>query len=162
VRDWEDDEEIAAYLEKILLKQAYDKSGLIYGIGHAVYTISDPRKVLLEQKAAELAREKGLEKEFKLYTAIERLTPEAFRRVGRYDNKILANVDFYSGFVYDALNIPLDLYTPLFAISRITGWCAHRLEEIVSGGKIIRPAYKDVSERKEYVAMAQRGLRPVN
>ncbi len=162
VRDWEDDEEITSYLEKILLKQAYDNSGLIYGVGHAVYTISDPRKVLLKAKAAELAREKGLEKEFLLYSAIERLIPEAFQRVGRPDNKILANVDFYSGFVYDALNIPHELFTPLFAISRIAGWCAHRVEEIISGGKIIRPAYKDVGEHKEYIPMANRGIYMIN
>jgi len=156
VRDWNDDEELLSYLSSILSKKANDRSGLIYGIGHAVYTVTDPRAVLLKAKAAELAKEKGLEKEFGLYTAVERLTPQALANAGKPDVNALVNVDFYSGFVYQALNIPPELYTPLFAVARISGWCAHRLEELVSGGKIIRPAYKNVLGEKEYVPMKKR------
>lgn len=156
VRDWADEEELQAYLSDILGKKANDKSGLIYGIGHAVYTVTDPRAVLLKQKAAELAKEKGLEKEYNLYTSVERLTPQALANAGKADANALVNVDFYSGFVYQALNIPQELYTPLFAVARISGWCAHRLEEIVSGGKIIRPAYKNVLEEQEYIGLSQR------
>ncbi|MFZ5968013.1 MAG: citrate/2-methylcitrate synthase [Bacillota bacterium] len=156
LRDWENEEEVASYLTKILNKEAFDKTGLIYGIGHAVYTYSDPRTILLKQKAAELAKEKGLEKEYKLYELIEKLAPAVFAQNKESDKIICANVDFYSGFVYKALNIPPDLYTPIFAVARIVGWCAHRLEELVSGGKVIRPAYKDVSERRPYVPIKDR------
>jgi len=156
VKDWNDEEEIQNYLVKILEKKAYDKSGLIYGIGHAVYTISDPRAVLLKAKAAELAKEKGLEQVFNLFAAVEKLTPSALRQAGKTDANTLANVDFYSGFVYNALNIPAELFTPLFAVARIPGWCAHRIEEIISGGKIIRPAYRNVLQEKQYIPMIDR------
>ncbi|MGI6777274.1 MAG: citrate/2-methylcitrate synthase [Acetivibrionales bacterium] len=156
VKDWEDEEEISAYLRKILSKEAFDRSGLIYGIGHAVYTLSDPRCVLLKRQAKSLAREKGAEKEYNLYALIEKLAPQVFCETKNINKVMCANVDFYSGFVYSMLNIPRELYTPLFAISRITGWCAHRLEEIVQDGKIIRPAYKSVSIRKKYVPMDER------
>lgn len=158
VKNWEDEKEVAEYIEKILKKEAFDGSGLVYGMGHAVYTLSDPRAVLLKKKAQELAIEKGAdkEKEFKLYDLIEKLTPEIFRKVKNSDKEICANVDFYSGFVYTMLNIPEELHTPIFAIARIPGWCAHRVEEIVSGCRIIRPAYKNVSEKKEYVKLSER------
>ncbi len=158
VRDWEDDNELKAYLHKILSKKANDRSGLIYGMGHAVYTLSDPRAVQLKSKALELAKEKGLEKEFNLYASIERLTPAVLKEAGKNEGNVSANVDLYSGFVYRALNIPQELYTPLFAVARIAGWCAHRIEEIVSGGKIIRPAYKNVLEEKKYVPLNQRNM----
>lgn len=156
VKDWEDEDEVKAYLKKIINKEANDKSGLVYGMGHAVYTVSDPRAVQLKAKASELAKEKGLTKEFSLYSAIERLTPVVFQELGKGKAFIPANVDLYSGFVYKALNIPTALYTPLFAVARIPGWCAHRIEELVSGGKIIRPAYKNVIEERNYVSLAER------
>ena len=156
VKDWEDEDEIAAYIEKILLKEAFDGSGLIYGMGHAVYTLSDPRAILLKQKAVELAKEKGLDKEFNLYASIEKLTPAIFNRIKGMDKEMCANVDFYSGFVYNMLNIPAELHTPIFAISRIAGWCAHRVEELISGGKIIRPAYKNIAHKREYIKMEDR------
>ncbi|MDN5325802.1 MAG: citrate synthase [Moorella sp. (in: firmicutes)] len=156
VKDWHDEEELRNYLIKILRKEAFDRSGLIYGIGHAVYTLSDPRAVLLKQKAAELAREKDMEDEFSLYLAIEKMAPELFVAEKKIDKVVAPNVDFYSGFVYKMLNIPIELYTPIFAISRITGWCAHRIEELVSGGKIFRPAYKNVLGKKSYIPLEQR------
>lgn len=156
VKDWEDQDEIAAYIEKILRKEAFDGSGLIYGMGHAVYTLSDPRAILLKQKAIELAKEKGLDKEFNLYASIEELTPGIFAKVRGVEKEMCANVDFYSGFVYNMLNIPPELHTPIFAISRIAGWCAHRVEELISGGKIIRPAYKNVSDKREYIKIENR------
>ena len=156
VKDWEDETEVANYLEKIVNRQAFDRSGLIYGIGHAVYTLSDPRTVLLKQNAEALAREKGMEKEFNLYILIEKVACEVLCKVKKYDKAICANVDFYSGFIYKMLNIPCDLFTPIFAIGRIPGWCAHRIEEIISGGKIIRPAYKNVIGKKIYVSLAER------
>ncbi|MBZ4654258.1 MAG: citrate synthase [Peptococcaceae bacterium] len=157
VRDWEDEKALKAYLRQIISKKAHDRSGLIYGMGHAVYTISDPRAVQLKEKAAELAAEKGLEKEFNLYASIEKLTPEVMKEAGKSDGIIPANVDLYSGFVYKALNIPTELYTPLFAVARIPGWCAHRIEEIISGGRIIRPAYKNVFNPQPYVPLNERG-----
>ncbi|MDD4803070.1 MAG: citrate/2-methylcitrate synthase [Syntrophomonas sp.] len=158
IKDWEDETEVAGYLEKILNKQAFDRTGLIYGIGHAVYTLSDPRTTLLKQKAQCLAREKGMEKEFNLYALIERIAHDVFVKVRHNDNVICANVDFYSGFVYSMLNIPIELFTPIFAIGRIPGWCAHRIEEIISGGKLIRPAYKNVIGKKEYIKMPARDM----
>ena len=156
VSDWADAEEVQRYLERILRKEAHDGSGLIYGMGHAVYTVSDPRAVLLKQKAAELAAEKQLDKEMALYRTIEEVTPAAFRAVKGYDRVIAPNVDFYSGFVYSMLTIPRDLYTPIFAMARIAGWSAHLLEEFVSGGRIIRPAYKSVMPRRPYVPLSGR------
>jgi citrate synthase len=156
LKNWESEEEVAAYLEKILKGEAYDGSKLIYGQGHAVYTVTDPRAVLLRDKAEALAEEKGLIKEFNLYRLIERLVPAVFKKVKGSDKDICTNVDFYSGFVYKMLGIPSDLNTPIFAISRIAGWCAHRLEEVIAGGRIIRPAYKCVQPRIEYMEIEKR------
>jgi len=157
VRDWQDDEEIMKYLEKIINKEAFDRSGLIYGMGHAVYTLSDPRAVLLKKKAKELAIEQGFIDEFNLFEKVENLSPKVFNKKKNSNKIISANVDFYSGFVYKMLGIPIELYTPIFAIARISGWCAHRLEEIVAGSKIIRPAYKNVGEGLKYVPLGERG-----
>lgn len=156
VKDWENEDEVAEYLIKILKKEAFDKSGLIYGIGHAVYTLSDPRTILLKHEAQALASEKGMDKEYTLYKIVEQLAPEVFYKVKKSDKVVCANVDFYSGFVYKMLNIPLDLYTPIFAVGRIPGWCAHRIEEIISGGRIMRPAYKNVMGKKECIALENR------
>ena len=156
VHNWEDDDEIAAFLEKILRKEAFDGSGLIYGMGHAVYTLSDPRCEILKENAIKLARGTEFEKEFRLLDAIERLTPELFARVKGNDKVMCANVDMYSGFVYRMLGIPEDLFTPMFAVSRMAGWCAHRFEELVTGKRIIRPAYKSVTANKVYVPLAER------
>ncbi|MFP4375993.1 MAG: citrate/2-methylcitrate synthase [Spirochaetales bacterium] len=156
VKDWADADEVQAYLERILRKEAGDGSGLIYGMGHAVYTVSDPRAILLRQKAGELAREKSRDPEFELYRLVETMTPAAFRAVKGFDRVIAPNVDFFSGFVYSMLNIPEELYTPIFAASRIAGWCAHLLEEEVSGGRIIRPAYKCVMPRRPYTPIESR------
>jgi len=156
VRDWGDDDEIAAYLTKIIRKEAFDRSGLVYGMGHAIYTYSDPRAVILRNKAEELATSKSREDEFKLLRSVDRLTPEVFAKVKGSKKAMCANVDLYSGLVYSMLNIPQELYTPIFAISRISGWAAHRIEEIISGGRIIRPAYKNVSELRPYIPLDQR------
>jgi citrate synthase len=156
IKDYSNDSQIADYLARLIRREAYDKTGLIYGIGHAVYTLSDPRAILLKKKAQKLAKEKGMEEEFGLYTAIERLTPEVFKKVKDSDKVIAANVDFYSGFVYTMLGIPVELYTPLFAIARVAGWSAHIIEERVSGGKISRPACKSVAVSRKYVPLADR------
>ena len=149
VSKWNDEKEIKNYLGKIIKKEAHDKTGLIYGLGHAVYTLSDPRAVILKAKAAELAKEKNREDEFDLYQSIEKLAPHAFKEVKKNGKVISPNVDFYSGFVYDMLKIPKELYTPLFAVARVAGWCAHRLEKLVNMGPIIRPAYKNVVEVRD-------------
>jgi len=162
VKKWDDEGEVADYLELMLRKKAGDGSGLIYGQGHAVYTISDPRAWLLRDKAALLAEEKGLKDEFNLYRVIERLAPLVFKKVKGSDKAICTNVDFYSGFVYRMLGIPSELYTALFATSRVSGWCAHLLEEIIAGGRIIRPAYKCVQDRLKYVPLTERGYSSVN
>ncbi len=154
--DWKDEDEIKHILQKILKKEVLDQTGLIYGIGHAVYTISDPRTIILRGKAAELASVKNREDEYQLYQTVERLAPAVLMGVKESGKTLATNVDFYSGFVYDMLNIPRELYTPIFAISRIAGWSAHRIQEIVSGGKIIRPAYKSISERQAYIPLAER------
>jgi len=156
LKDWSDDEEIGNYLAQILTKDAFDRTGLIYGIGHAVYSISDPRAVILKEYAAKLAQEKGLEDEFRLYAAVERLAPQVIAKYNKMYKGVSANVDFYSGFVYRLLNIPVEMFTPIFAIARMAGWGAHRIEEIVNAGKIIRPAYKSVAARQKYVAMKDR------
>jgi citrate synthase len=156
VSRWDDEGEVADYLERILRAEVYDRSGLIYGQGHAVYTMSDPRAILLRNKAAILAEEKHLIDEYKLYRLIEKLSPEIFRKVKGSDKVMCTNVDFYSGFVYKMLGIPSELFTPRFAVSRVAGWCAHRLEEIVAGGRIIRPAYKCVQERLPYTPLGKR------
>lgn len=156
VPDSTDSAQVKDYLVKILNKEAGDGSGLIYGMGHAVYTVSDPRAVILKENARKLAFEKGFEKEFKTLENIEHLTPQVFAEVKNDDKVICANVDLYSGLVYKVLGIPEDLYTPLFATARISGWCAHRLEEIISGGRIMRPAYKSVSHSKKFVDLKNR------
>lgn len=156
IKDWENEEEIKEYLNKLLNKEAFDKRGLIYGIGHAVYSISDPRAVVFKKYVEELAAEKGLTEEFELYARVEQLAPEVITAKRKMYKGVSANVDFYSGFVYRMLGIPEELYTPLFAISRVTGWCAHRIEEIVNNGKIIRPAYRSVAKRRTYVPIEER------
>ncbi|ADY55064.1 Citrate synthase [Syntrophobotulus glycolicus DSM 8271] len=157
VGNWEDDEELTNYLSKILSKDTFDKSGLIYGVGHAIYSISDPRALILKDYAGKLASEKGLSKEYNLYASIERLAPPLVIAKNNLGSKVVcANVDFYSGFVYKMLNIPVEMFTPIFAIARISGWGAHRIEEIVNSGKIIRPAYKSVAPRQQYIPINQR------
>ncbi len=156
VKNWRSEMEIADYLGKVLRKEAFDRSGLVYGMGHAVYTLSDPRTKLLRDYARALAYECGREDEYLLYTTTERMGPETFRNVKKSDKVVCANVDFYSGFVYDMLGIPEELFTPIFAVARVTGWMAHRLEELISGGRIIRPAYKTVQKRRQYLAMEER------
>lgn len=156
VRDLKDEEEIANYLTKLVNKEAFDHSGLIYGIGHAVYSISDPRTVIFKEHVARLAQEKGLEEEYQLYDRVERLAPEVIGRYRKMYKGVSANVDFYSGFVYRMLGIPSEMYTPVFAISRIAGWSAHRIEEIINEGRIIRPAYKSVAHRRDYTVMTER------
>lgn len=154
--DWNDLDAITTYLGKILDKQAFDKSGLIYGMGHAVYTESDPRQVILKEYAEKLAREKGKVEEFALYDNVEKISAKLIAERRRVFKPVCANVDFYSGFVYTMLGIPTELFTPIFAISRMAGWSAHRLEEICNNGKIIRPAYKYVGKHKEYTEMSDR------
>ncbi len=156
IDDYYSDEQIEDYLTKVVKKEANDKSGLIYGFGHAVYTLSDPRAVILKEKARVLANESGKEEIFQLYDRVERIVPEVFKKVKKSDKAICANVDFYSGFVYKILGIPKDLYTPIFAMGRIAGWSAHRIEELVFKPRIMRPAYKNVCPRREYVEMEDR------
>ena len=156
VKDWSSEKEVSDYIRKIATKEAFDHSGLVYGMGHAVYTINDPREVLLKAKAKELAKEKGCMEEFELYDLIERVTPGIIQEVHNSDKRICANVDLYSGFVYTMLNIPRELFTPIFAISRIAGWSAHRIEEIVSGGRIYRPAYKNVMSERDFIPFSER------
>ncbi|HZK71246.1 MAG TPA: citrate synthase, partial [Clostridia bacterium] len=156
VKDWNDDEEIQTYLTKLLNKEAFDKSGLIYGVGHAVYSISDPRAIVFKEYVALLAKEKGLENEYRLYEKVELLAPEVIGRVRKMYKGVSVNVDFYSGFVYSMLNIPVEMFTPIFAIARIVGWSAHRIEELISAGKIIRPAYKSVAPRRTYIKLSDR------
>ena len=156
VPDWKNDGKLVDYLRKILRREAFDRSGIIYGYGHAIYTLSDPRALLLKKKAGELAAAKGYDDEFNLYNTVERLIPEAFAAEGKNPRSSSVNVDFYSGFVYKMLNIPTALYTPLFAMARIAGWSAHRIEELVSGGKLIRPAYRVVAPKRPYTLMSDR------
>lgn len=156
VKDWSDEKEVRGYLYKIAKKEAFDYSGKIYGMGHAVYTISDPRALLLREKAKKLAEEKNCMEEYNLYRMVEEIAPEIIMEVHHSDKQICANVDLYSGFVYTMLNIPRELYTPIFAISRIAGWSAHRIEELVAGGRIYRPAYKNVCEERKYVPLDRR------
>lgn len=157
VSDWEEEKEVGAYLEKILRKEAYDGAGLIYGMGHAVYTCSDPRCILLKERAEILAgNNPEWKKEFELYKLVEKLTPQCFKNVKKSEKVMCANVDMYSGFVYKMLGIAPELYTPIFAISRISGWCAHRLEETIGCSRIIRPAYKSIAKTKEYVPLKER------
>ena len=156
VSHWDDEEEVERYLEKILRKEAGDGSGLLYGMGHAIYTVSDPRAVILRTKAAALAEEKGYGEKLRLYETVERLAPAAFQRVTGNSKVISANVDFYSGLIYEMLGIPEDLFTPMFAVSRIAGWCAHRIEELTTGGRIMRPAYRALPVGQRYLPLDQR------
>ncbi len=156
VEDITDKSQVFDYLEKIVRKQAGDGTGLIYGMGHAVYTVSDPRAVILKRKAKEFAYKNGYEKDFELLNYIETLTPEVFEKVKGKSKIMCANVDLYSGLIYRMLGIPEDLYTPIFATARITGWSAHRIEELITGGKIIRPAYKSIANSRKYVPVDER------
>ncbi len=151
-----DDGEIRDYLAKIIRKEANDKSGLVYGMGHAVYTISDPRATIIKKMAVELAEQNGLWEEFRLLDAVERFTPELMSEIKGIQKDMCANVDLYSGLVYNALGIPEELFTPIFATARISGWCAHRLEEITTGGRIMRPAYKAVKQNNSYIDLKDR------
>lgn len=156
VKDWKDEEAIAKYLDDLLEKKAFDKAGLIYGVGHAVYSISDPRAKVLRKFVEELSIEKGKEKEYELYKTVERLAPEVIGKKRNIYKGVSANIDFYSGFAYKMLGLPDELYTPLFAIGRIAGWSAHRLEELYNAGKIIRPTYMNVQAEREYVPLSER------
>ena len=156
VKDWRDDKQVIAYLEKIADTQAGDATGLIYGLGHAVYTVSDPRAQLLKQKARELAKAKGLQDEMRLFELVEKAGPAIIQAHHPRAENVCANVDLYSGFVYETLGIPRDLYTPLFAVARCVSWCAHRTEELINQGPIIRPAYKPLYHPREYVALKDR------
>jgi citrate synthase len=156
VKDWNDEDEISEYLGLLLDKKAFDKSGLIYGVGHAVYSISDPRALVFRSFVERLSEEKGLAEEYALYSKVERLAPKVIGDKRNIYKGVSANVDFYSGFAYNMLGLPLELYTPIFAIARIAGWSAHRLEELVNAGKIIRPAYKSISVRKPYIPLSKR------
>jgi len=156
VKDYYSDEQIEDYLTRVMKKEAHDKSGLIYGFGHAVYTLSDPRAVILKEKARELAEESGNGEVFQLYDRVERIAPEVFKKIKGEDKPVSANVDFYSGLVYKMLRIPKDLYTPIFAMARIVGWSAHRIEELIFKPRIMRPAYKNVCLPKEYIEIEDR------
>lgn len=156
IRDWEDDEEVAAFIKKLLHREAGDRTGLVYGMGHAVYTLSDPRATILKNCAYTLAEKKGFGGEFRLLEAIERVTPAVFEQERGENKPLCANVDMYSGLVYKTLGIDQDLFTPLFAVARMVGWCAHRMEEIRTGGRIIRPAYKSIAGEKPYIRLADR------
>ena len=156
VKDWSNEEEIREYLLKLLNKEAFDKAGLIYGMGHAVYTLSDPREVILKRFAQALAEEKGMIDEFKLYDKVEGIAGKLVMEHRKLFKNVCANVDFYSGFVYSMLGIPEELFTPIFAIARMPGWSAHRLEELISANKIIRPAYKYVGHHADFVPFDER------
>lgn len=156
IKDYKDDEEVAAFLTKLIRKEAGDKSGLIYGMGHAIYTLSDPRATILRDQADKLAHEKGFGEDFDLLRSVERLTPAVFLKEKGIDKPMCANVDLYSGLVYRTLGISDDLFTPLFAVARIAGWSAHRVEEFISGGKIMRPAYRAVYEKAKYIPLNER------
>ncbi len=156
LKNWEDEEEISNYLRKLLHKEAFDKAGLIYGMGHAIYTLSDPRAKIFKERVGILSAEKNRQKEYELYKTVERLAPKIIAEERHIYKGVSANIDFYSGFVYDMLDLPEELYTPLFAISRIVGWSAHRIEEIINAGKIIRPAYINVSPQVEYTNIDER------
>ena len=156
VKDWNDDEEISAYIERLLNKEAFDKSGLVYGIGHAVYSLSDPRALIFRAFVEKLAKEKHVEDEYSLYFKVEDLAPKVISKYRKMYKGVSANIDFYSGFVYKMLDLPEELFTPIFAASRMAGWSAHRIEELSNNGKIIRPAYKAVCKQRPYVAMEER------
>nr|WP_300168318.1 citrate/2-methylcitrate synthase [uncultured Flavonifractor sp.] len=156
LRDWKDEDEVRHYLRALLNKQAFDKAGLIYGMGHAVYSLSDPRANIFKSFVEKLSREKGRNEEYELYSMVARLGPEVIADERKMYKGVSANVDFYSGFVYHMLDLPLELYTPIFAMARVAGWSAHRIEELINMGKIIRPAYKYVGTHADYVPMENR------
>lgn len=156
VHDWKDDKELSDYLRRIIRKEVGDRSGKIFGMGHAVYTLSDPRAILLKKFARKLAVDRGFIDRFELIESVERLTPEVFREEKNDTKVISANVDMYSGLVYEMLDIPQDMYTPIFAIARMVGWCAHRIEEVLFGGRIIRPAYKSIVPDSKYIRLEDR------
>ncbi len=156
VKDWDDQEEITNYVNKIVNKEAFDKTGLVYGIGHAIYSYSDPRAEVFKEYVKNLSAEKGLSKEFGLYSKVEEIAPKLIAKQRKMYKGVSANVDFYSGFVYDMLGLPRELFTPIFAIARISGWSAHRIEEILNAGKIIRPAYMAVQPHRDYIPMEKR------
>ena len=156
VSDWEDEEELRAYVAKLLAGEAYDKSGLVYGMGHAVYSISDPRAQVFKDFVRKLAKEKGRTKEFNLYDKVESISQQLICEKRRIIKGVSANVDFYSGFVYNMLGLPVELFTPMFAVARMSGWCAHRLEELHNSGKIIRPAYVSTNGRNPYIKLEDR------
>lgn len=156
VKDWEDEDEVRDYLKKLLHKEAFDRRGLIYGMGHAVYSVSDPRAEVFKGFVETLAKEKGRMKDYRLYSMVERLAPEVIAEERKIYKGVSANVDFYSGFVYSMLDLPLELFTPMFAVARIVGWSAHRMEELINTDKIIRPAYKNVLEPAAYVPLDER------
>ena len=156
VKDITNEGQIADFLKKIINKEAGDRSGLVYGMGHAVYTLSDPRQIILKREALKLAEKKGYADEFQALDLIEKLTPEIFASEKNNNKKICANVDLYSGLIYEMLGIPVDLYTPLFAVARVAGWSAHRIEELITGNRVIRPAYKNVAVPKEYAPIDER------
>ena len=156
VRDVRDRDAVEQYLEKLVDREAFDRKGLIYGMGHAVYSLSDPRATIFRDSVASLAKEKGLHKEFALYSMVEELAPQVIARKRRIYKGVSANVDFYSGFVYGMLGLPKELFTPMFAVARIVGWSAHRLEELINMDKIIRPSYMSVSGQEAYIPLAER------
>lgn len=156
VKDWKDEEELSAYLRRLLHKEAFDKAGLIYGMGHAVYSLSDPRAKVMEAFVKSLSEEKGRMEEYELYSTVARLAPQIISQERKIYKGVSANVDFFSGFIYSMLDLPLELYTPIFAIARISGWSAHRIEELTNAGKIIRPAYKAVQEQRPYIPFDKR------
>lgn len=156
IKDWENEDEISEYLQALLDKKGFDKSGLIYGMGHAVYSESDPRAVILKEYAGKLSEEKGLQEEFALYDRVENIASKLIAQHRKTFKTVSANVDFYSGFVYTMLKLPIEIFTPIFAISRIAGWSAHRIEELVNNGKIIRPAYKFVGRHRDYIPLEER------
>lgn len=156
VKDHENDGEITDYIKKILAKEAFDKAGLVYGIGHAIYTVSDPRTEVLRAFVEKLSIEKGCYEDYKFYTKVEKIAPDVVTGGRNTVKPVCANVDFYSGFIYRMLDLPIELYTPIFAIARMPGWCAHRIEEMIIGNKLIRPAYVYIGEEKEYVKLEDR------
>ena len=156
VKDWGDRDEVKNYLEQLVDKQAFDRKGLIYGMGHAVYSLSDPREVVFKGYVEQLAHEKGRDKDLALYNKIEHMAPQLIAEERKIFKGVSPNVDFYSGFVYDMLGIPMELYTPLFAVARVMGWSAHRIEELLSANKIIRPAYKSLGGTHEYIRRNER------
>ncbi|MEG2117872.1 MAG: citrate/2-methylcitrate synthase, partial [Clostridia bacterium] len=156
VKDTTDRDEVAAYLKKVLAKKAFDKSGLIYGMGHAVYSISDPRAIILKNFVQKLSAEKNHMDDFNLFSMVETLAPEVISKERTIYKGVSANVDFYSGYVYNLLGIPQELYTPIFAVGRIVGWSAHRLEELINVNKIIRPSYMSINTSGEYFPLSER------